>query len=81
MSPIPQSSGNFDTAAEVAEPARELCRCIDWYSEGESRTVEVEGVRISIRFVGRKSRRARISITAPPGAVFTSCERCHCATN
>jgi hypothetical protein len=44
--------------------------CIDWYSEGQSRVVEVDGVRIVVRFIGRKGRRGRIAIEAPTGAVF-----------
>lgn len=50
--------------------AQSTCRCIDWYSEGESRTVEVGGVRVTVRFIGRKGRRGRIAIEAPAGAVF-----------
>jgi len=42
----------------------------DWYSEGEGRIVEVNGVRITVRYVGRKGRRARFVIEAPAGAVF-----------
>lgn len=37
-------------------------RSIDWYSPGECRTMEVNGVTLTIRFVGRKGRRARIAI-------------------
>jgi hypothetical protein len=51
-------------------PAPATCRCIDWYAEGQSRIVEVAGVRITIRFIGRKGRRGRIAIEAPAGAVF-----------
>jgi hypothetical protein len=63
------------------EPSRKAADCgcpssssqsIDWYSEGESRTVEVEDVRVEVRYVGRKGRRGRIAITAPPGAAFRS---------
>lgn len=43
---------------------------IDWYSEGEERTVEVDGVQVTVRFVGRRGRRGRISVVAPAGAVF-----------
>lgn len=43
---------------------------IDWYHEGESRTVEVNGVQVTVRLIGRKGRRSRISIVAPPGAEF-----------
>jgi hypothetical protein len=45
-------------------------RLIDWFSEGETRVVEVDGVRVVVRFVGRKGRRGRIVIEAPAGAVF-----------
>lgn len=45
-------------------------RCVDWYAEGQSRTVEVHGIRVTIRFIGRKGRRGRIEIEAPSGAVF-----------
>jgi hypothetical protein len=44
--------------------------CIDWYSEGETRVVDVDGVRVIVRFVGRKGRRGRIAIEAPAGAAF-----------
>jgi hypothetical protein len=43
---------------------------IDWYAEGQTRMVEVAGVRIVVRFIGRKGRRGRIAIEAPAGAVF-----------
>src|SRR5262245_58423011 len=42
----------------------------DWYSEGNGRVVEIGSAKVSIRYIGRKGRRARISITAPAGAVF-----------
>jgi len=48
---------------------------IDWYAEGQSRTVEVGGVRTIIRFVGRRGRRARIAIEAPAGRSFVLAER------
>ena len=61
------------TTQEMAEktPVRTgVSQSIDWYAEGESRMVEVDGIRIEIRYVARKGRRSRISIKAPPGAVF-----------
>ncbi len=48
------------------------CHSIDWYAEGESRIVDVGGVRVTVRFVGRKGRRGRILIAAPAGATFCS---------
>ena len=49
-------------------------KCIEWYHEGQSRIVEANGVRVEVRFVGRKGRRARIAIVAPPGAAFEPAE-------
>ncbi|WP_425613610.1 hypothetical protein NA78x_003445 [Anatilimnocola sp. NA78] len=45
---------------------------IDWYSEGETRVVRVDGVEVRIRFIGRKGRRGRILVEAPAGAVFVA---------
>jgi hypothetical protein len=47
-----------------------ITQCIDWYHPGRSRTVDVGDVQVTVRFVGRKGRRARIAITAPAGATF-----------
>jgi hypothetical protein len=65
----PLSEFKPNDAGLSADDSR-VCRTIDWYSEGESRTVYVDGVRITIRFVGRRGRRGRIAITAPSGTVF-----------
>ena len=46
------------------------CQSIDWYAEGQARVVEIDGIAVTIRLVGRKGRRARIAITVPAGAVF-----------
>ncbi len=51
------------------------CRSIDWYTQGQSRTVEVDGRRVVVRFVGRRGRRARIAVLAPAGADFGVEER------
>ena len=61
----------------VLEPLRgpnELrdCRSVEWYAEGQSRVVEIDGVRVTIRFISRRGRRARIAIQAPSGSVFRS---------
>lgn len=45
---------------------------IDWYSEGETRVVRVNGIEVTIRFVGRNGRRGRIAVEAPAGALFES---------
>lgn len=47
---------------------------IEWYHEGDTRVVEVDGVQVTIRLVGRRGRRARIAIEAPAGSVFRSLE-------
>ena len=53
-------------------PAEATTQCIDWYHEGQSRTVVVGDVNVTVRFVGRDGRRARVAITAPAGAIFRS---------
>jgi hypothetical protein len=51
---------------------KSTCQSTDWYAEGESRVVDIDGVQVRIRYLGRKGRRGRIVITAPAGAVFDS---------
>lgn len=53
---------------EKTEP---VSQSFDWYAEGEVRTIEIGGIEVVVKFVGRKGRRARIAITAPAGAVFS----------
>ena len=69
-----QQDGDRD-AAQLREPPSMASQCIDWYSEGEERIVEADGVQVVVRFVGRKGRRGRIAITAPPGAAFRTHDR------
>ena len=47
-----------------------MSRSIDWYAEGQAREMDVAGQRMTVKFVGRKGRRARIAISGPAGAVF-----------
>jgi hypothetical protein len=47
-----------------------LSQSIDWYAEGQARIVEIGGIKVLVKFVGRKGRRGRIAIIAPPGATF-----------
>ncbi len=56
-----------------AEP--QTCQSIDWYTEGDVRTVEFGDLKVTVRFVGRKGRRARIAILGPPSITFTWVER------
>ncbi len=63
---------NRDTGPDRQPPSDDSSRSIDWYAEGDSRVVDVGGVHVEVRFVGRKGRKARIAITAPPGARFCS---------
>ena len=62
-------SANQQGPPTVALPS-EFSQSIDWYSEGETRVIEVDGVRVAVRFVGRHGRRCRIAITMPAGAVI-----------
>jgi hypothetical protein len=66
-----QQSRNRDAAANRGLPSS-VSRSVEWYCEGQSRVVEIGDMQVIIRCVGRKGRRARISITAPAGAVFQS---------
>jgi hypothetical protein len=68
---IATSAADQPTKSSVP-PARSASQSIDWYHEGESRTVEYGGVVITIRFVGRKGRRGRIAIMGPAGAAFSA---------
>lgn len=45
-------------------------RLIDWFAEGQAVAVEFEGIVITMHYLGRKGRRARIAITGPAGAVY-----------
>jgi hypothetical protein len=60
------------SSKEESPPPALTCRCIDWFAEGEAKTVEVDGIRVIVRFIGRKGRRGRIAIEAPAGAEFLS---------
>ena len=53
-----------------SDPRQHTSQSTDWYSEGQCRVVRVNDVEVTIRYVVRKGRRARIAIQAPPGAVF-----------
>jgi len=54
--------------ANVPPMASFCVRCTSCaYPSGQSRTVEVDGVRVVIKLIGRKGRRARIAIEAPAG--------------
>jgi hypothetical protein len=70
-----QQKTDEDATGNRTHVSAEASQSIDWYAEGEERIVEAGGVRIAVRFVGRKGRRGRIAITAPPGAAFLACDR------
>jgi hypothetical protein len=65
-----QQKNDQDATSNRTHVPAEASQSIDWYAEGEERVVEADGIQISVRFVGRKGRRGRIAITAPPGAAF-----------
>ena len=67
-----QQNEDQDVASNRINMTTEVSQSIDWYAEGEERTVDAGGMRVVVRFVGRKGRRGRIAITAPPGAAFRS---------
>ncbi|HEY0985118.1 hypothetical protein [Schlesneria sp.] len=76
---VPSANEGKQTPTEpltVCSPAttyaRDRSQSIDWYSEGEERTIEVGDVKVTVRFVGRRGRRGRIALVAPAGAAFRS---------
>jgi hypothetical protein len=69
-----QNNNEGVTCNQIHVPA-ETSRSIEWYAEGEERIVEAGNIRVVVRFVGRKGRRGRIAIMAPPGATFLASDR------
>ena len=67
-----QQTNNLDATCNRTCAAAKTSQSIEWYAEGEERVVETDGFQVVVRFVGRKGRRGRIAITAPPGAAFRS---------
>jgi hypothetical protein len=67
---MPRSDEDIFNDGLEARTPDVTCQSIDWYAEGQSRTVEVGTVQVTIRYVGGKGCRARIAIVAPAGAVF-----------
>ena len=68
------TESKLTTHPVATNPNESICQSIEWYSEGQTRIVDVRGVQIAIRLVARKGRRSRIAITAPAGAVFRAAE-------
>lgn len=62
-----------DSRPQQATPPN-TSQSIDWYAEGSGRAIEVPGVVVTVRYLGRKGRRARISIVGPPGTTFRDLE-------
>ncbi len=54
---------------ENPREARRSSQSLDWYSPGQSRTVEINGVDVIVRLVGRKGPAGQIAIEAPSGGV------------
>ena len=43
---------------------------IDWFPEGQLLAVEFGGLVVTVKYVNRKGRRARIAVTGPAGTTF-----------
>lgn len=54
----------------VTEAPTHRSQSTSWFAEGEAIRVWVGETEVVVRFLGRKGRRARISISAPAGAQF-----------
>ena len=61
-------SGEVERPSVMGPPSQ----LIDWFSEGQTLAVEFAGIVMTVRYVCRKGRRARIAITGPAGAVFSA---------
>ena len=70
-----QQKNGQDVTNNRTHVQAETSQSIDWYAEGEERIVEASGMRVVVRFVGRKGRRGRIAIVAPAGATFQALDR------
>jgi hypothetical protein len=55
---------------DANDQATSCAAMTDWFGEGEGVEIDAGGVRFAIRFIGRKGRRGRIRVEAPPGAQF-----------
>jgi hypothetical protein len=71
---IPMNESTQSCPPGNCAPTQGTSQSIEWFHEGETRIVRVNNVQVSVRFVGRRGRRARIAIEAPAGAVFRSLE-------
>jgi hypothetical protein len=71
---LQDAARQFDNGRPKQPSSGRRCQSIDWYAEGESRIVAVDGVRILVQFVRRRRRGGRIAIIAPAGATFRSVE-------
>lgn len=47
-------------SVEYIEPVE----LVDWFSQGESCSLQIGGTSVEVRFIGRKGRRARIAVSA-----------------
>jgi hypothetical protein len=56
--------------AERPSGTRTSSQLIDWFAEGQTLAVEFAGNVMTIRYICRRGRRARIAIMGPAGAVF-----------
>lgn len=59
---------NAERPKAAEQPNDGEYQTISWFAPGERKVVEVNGVPVIVRFVGRKGRRARIAVisTAVP---------------
>ena len=52
------------TAENLSVDQIEPVELVDWFSQGESCSLQIGGTSVEVRFIGRKGRRARISVSA-----------------
>lgn len=69
-----QKPSPLTSQVTATRPPPGTSQSIEWYAVGQARTVEVDGILVTVRLVERRNQRARILITAPAGAVFCSAD-------
>lgn len=53
------------SSSEASPPSiSPKCRSSDWYSSGDASIVQIGDAAVTVRFIGRRGRRARIAIEA-----------------
>ncbi len=67
---VHQQPGEVPRPRPTRHDQEQTSQLIDWFAEGQTVSVEFAGVVMTVRYVCRKGRRARIAITGPARTVY-----------